>query len=705
MADSKVSNMKYCLSTFVLILLFLVPMQGQQATQQQLAAQLDSLKHWIEQKDLSELIPHFQSAREQGLAQYPALYVQYLYLFSDVYTQLALGDSASIFVAEALRVSQEHQLEEMICMNLYHKGIVNMQRAQFPEAVPYLDSAANYFMATGNLEKASSCLGKLANTYAAIRNRKEALVTAERAIDLISKTPIRPVHAEVYNDIGGMYGFLNDMPSCTRMLIKAYAVAHELNLLRSLAGITNNLSVVFTYLQQFDRAKRFNQEAIKACETLNLATLKTTALFNRANLLVQLQEIDSARWYLNQVESQKEALSFRALNPYVERVRGDIALQNQELELAENHYLEAKALASQNKDMMAGLGASVGLANYLVEAGKYGAALKQLDELIEQPMLTEIDQKELYGLQARAFQAEGKYKEAMEALSGKQRIQDTILSLERIGIALSTEADFELQVRQGEIERLEFQNQLEKKQNVQNQRTILFLLVLLSLIVALGYYYSRHRRLKLERNLAEVKESLLRMQMNPHFIFNSLNSIQSSFLQADEEKTIHLFGRFSTLMRQVLQNSEETFVPLNKELELLDNYLELEQIRSNHKFAYQLEIGDKIKAHQIEVPTMILQIFVENAIWHGIGLRTEPGNIHIQVVDQEGKPQIRILDDGVGQTYSQAQKTADQKKRQSLGTHLARQRIQQLNRKFRKTIALSVEDRLDRSGTMVTLTL
>jgi len=292
---------------------------------------------------------------------------------------------------------------------------------------------------------------------------------------------------------------------------------------------------------------------------------------------------------------------------------------------------------------------------------------------------------------------------AYETLQKSKAIQDSIHSLERLGLIASIEADFELRDKDSRIERLQMQNRVAEQKNQRKQDIIITLVAFLLLLGGLGYYFSRHKRLKLEKGLAEVKQALLRLQINPHFIFNTLNSIQSSILQQNEEKTIYLFGKFSSLMRQVLQNSTAAFVPLSDEIELLINYLELEKIRSNNKFDYQVEIAEGVDVYEAQIPSMILQIFIENAIWHGIGPKENRGNIRILVSWEKGRHKITIEDDGVGRTFSLEHKSKGQKRRKSLGTDLVFQRIQQLNRKFGKGMHLSIRDRSAKMGTTVEL--
>ena len=113
--------------------------------------------------------------------------------------------------------------------------------------------------------------------------------------------------------------------------------------------------------------------------------------------------------------------------------------------------------------------------------------------------------------------------------------------------------------------------------------------------------------------------------MNPHFIFNALNSVNGYIAKNDERKANRYLSDFSILMRAVLENSEKDFIPLNKEIELLQLYLKLEHSRFSDKFSYDIQIDSQVKITEFNIPPMLLQPYVENAIWHGLRYKEEIG--------------------------------------------------------------------------------
>ena len=160
----------------------------------------------------------------------------------------------------------------------------------------------------------------------------------------------------------------------------------------------------------------------------------------------------------------------------------------------------------------------------------------------------------------------------------------------------------------------------------------------------------------------------LRSQMNPHFIFNALNSVNSFIAKNDERSANRYLSDFSMLMRAVLENSEEDFIPLSKELELLELYVKLEHSRFSEKFDYHIQVDEQLNREAFLIPPMLLQPFVENAIWHGLRYKENKGSLEITFNQMDADHlQISITDDGIGRKQSAELKTRHQKNQNSKG--------------------------------------
>ena len=167
----------------------------------------------------------------------------------------------------------------------------------------------------------------------------------------------------------------------------------------------------------------------------------------------------------------------------------------------------------------------------------------------------------------------------------------------------------------------------------------------------------RQESAELLQQASELEMQVLRSQMTPHFIFNSLNAINRFILQNDKDQASEYLTKFSRLMRMILQNSKESLISLDKELEALDVYLELESLRFQNRFHYVLSVQEDLKNAGIMVPPLIIQPFAENAIWHGLMPKQDKGQLDIKISQVEGLLQIMITDDGIGRKQAELLKS------------------------------------------------
>ncbi len=231
----------------------------------------------------------------------------------------------------------------------------------------------------------------------------------------------------------------------------------------------------------------------------------------------------------------------------------------------------------------------------------------------------------------------------------------------------------------------------------------LFLLSFVLLLLAIFKYFNQRSvkkaslKLEYERRVLEAELKALRSQMNPHFIFNSLNSIYAYIHSNDVENATDYLAKFSKLMRLVLQNSTENLVLLLNEVTILEIYLELEQLRFDDKFDYEIRIDEKIEIEEIRIPPMIMQPYVENAIWHGLMHKEEKGNLLVSILrSSEEVLKIIIEDDGIGR--EKAKRFMVKKDKKSLGMKITRQRLDSFELLYNEKANVQVEDIIDSNG-------
>lgn len=205
--------------------------------------------------------------------------------------------------------------------------------------------------------------------------------------------------------------------------------------------------------------------------------------------------------------------------------------------------------------------------------------------------------------------------------------------------------------------------------------------------------------LQIKQKQAEIEMKALRAQMNPHFIFNSLNSINKYILKSDHITASRYLTRFAKLIRLILDNSDSKEVALSDELEALNLYIEMESMRFTNKFSYEIIVDDNVSADTLQVPPLIIQPYVENAIWHGLLHKASDGKLLVSVKKtNENMLQCIIEDNGVGRTKAMELKSKSANSNKSLGMKLTEERLNMLNQNTSLNARIEIIDLYDANG-------
>ena len=241
---------------------------------------------------------------------------------------------------------------------------------------------------------------------------------------------------------------------------------------------------------------------------------------------------------------------------------------------------------------------------------------------------------------------------------------------------------------------------------IKNQRLMIYgFCAFIVLTLAIGLLLLRGSRLKAKRRISEMNQKIseitqanLRQQMNPHFIFNTLNSIQYYMYQHDKLATNNYLTKFSSLMRKVLENSQHTSITLHDELDALNLYLELECIRFKSKFDYQINVDEEIDTILFKVPTMLIQPFVENSICHGLMPGEKKGFIKIDLKLEKDYISCTIEDNGIGREAAKMRKAGSENNHNSLGTQIVTSRLDLVNSLYGTSLKTIYTDLRNESG-------
>lgn len=380
---------------------------------------------------------------------------------------------------------------------------------------------------------------------------------------------------------------------------------------------------------------------------------------------------------------------------------GNAYLNNKEFHKAESYYEKARQQDIVVTDQIFSNGTTT-QPEKLFEKSQDMESNSNTYKLLTQEFLKRNDVK-------KAISYFKQYTELQDAIkkTRKKEFEDAIALSNEIGqnqqrIDL---LEKERELKERSIEILE-QDRILKEEQLGMRNIVIGVLVLFIVLMMLaGYFvYKGFSEKKKAHQLLALKS--LRGQMNPHFIFNALNSVNHYISQNDERSANRYLSDFSKLMRLVMDTSKYDFITITEELEMLKIYLQLEHLRFDDKFNYNIRFVNKVEQLDYVLPPMLIQPYIENAIWHGLRYIDETGMLNIEFEAKDNSLLITISDNGVGRKKSKELKTQNQKKQLSIGMQNIENRIELMNEIYNSNIKIEITDLYpdkEHSGTQVKL--
>lgn len=384
--------------------------------------------------------------------------------------------------------------------------------------------------------------------------------------------------------------------------------------------------------------------------------------------------------------------------------------------LAEQNFKLSISYVGDNDILLGEIYAA--LASLYLERNQYKKALEFVNKSIEVSLEGTSDYYELVYLKADIYKGLKNTKKSSELYKNYITARDSIKKEELQNRIAELNSLFRSEQRERKI--IEQQKVLDEQeseiliniQTLENDQLrirqlfilIVFIILLFIVIISLISLRSKQNKLKQEHKSSELKQTLLRSQMNPHFIFNSFSIIQSYIYENDKEASSQFLVNFSRLIRMILENSDKELIPLSEEIDILKRYLYVQKIRFEDRFLYKIEVGEDLESdlQQIEIPPMIAQPFIENAIEHGDLQHSKQGLITIKLQRKGALIELVIEDNGIG---IKAGRKKNNKKHKSMATEITEERIKLLNRKYGVNGFLQIMDLSDinEQGTRVVI--
>ena len=536
-----------------------------------------------------------------------------------------------------------------------------------------------YKISLQNFEVSSAKL-KLAQTY--IKNEDY-----QKSIDIFKSLDEENLSnyqkTELHEGLGDAYLKLRNIQRAITSYQKGLEIAKQHLIAPKVTDLNSKIAEAYNAKGEVQKAKGFYSNSLKLAKKENkkraIEEQVKVAEFNSLNMEYE-SEIELRKDVIETLEDiEKDSVlpNESPLTPQKQNYKlGNAYLLNNDLENAIPSFKKSIEEADKKEDLDVKKDATRKLSEALIDAGNAEEGLKWLNEYKKT-----VD--ELYAKKVQEISQAARFSRNIAEQ------QNRITSLESDRALSKSKYD------------------LTQERNKRQQLIIYSLIGGLILLLITGFLmYKYIKQQRLANNLLALKS--LRSQMNPHFIFNALNSV-NSFIATNDERTANKYlSDFSQLMRSVLENSEEDFIPLQKEIELLQLYTKLEHFRFQDKFDYSIDVDDTINVEEFQIPPMLLQPYIENAVWHGLRYKNEKGHLSIAIRPKSlDEITITITDDGIGRTRSKQMKTDNQKKQNSKGMNNIKKRVAILNEMYKDKVDVTIDDfqQSKDAGTKVVVTL
>lgn len=482
--------------------------------------------------------------------------------------------------------------------------------------------------------------------------------------------------AKMLNSIGINYMYLSQYPQAVASYLEAKVIYENLSLRGDLqyASIHSSLGLLYARLEKFTLAQKYQENALQLFKKVDFQQGVANSLMNLGRIETSKgQPIKALRYYeeghdimekngdergmasaltntgiaLTEMGSYKEAISyFDRTKVIYEKLKNtnNLAIVHQNLGRC---YLNLADVSSREKNLKRAI------LNYQTSLG-YAEDAKSLNlqfEALENISLIQSKR--------------GDYRTAYKNKTQAVILKDSFSSVDKKEEIARLESKYEY-----EGEKALMQSQFEKEKaiteaTIEQQRFInratVFGTVAFLMVLAIGFLLYKKRSdaitgkklADFNAKVAETELKALRSQMNPHFIFNSLNSISDYMARNDVDTANNYLMKFAKLTRSILENSEKKWITLEEDLELMRMYIEIETLRMRNKLSHRIYVDDAIDCENTMVPPMLMQPFIENSIWHGIDKKKGSGHIDINVKKENEMVVCIVEDDGVGRKKMQ----------------------------------------------------
>lgn len=567
-------------------------------------------------------------------------------------------------------------------MSIKHKGLVHYYSNNHARAIIEYEKALKIFTDINDSLGMWMCKNNIAVSLQEVGDLDDGVQFQMDAIALAKATGNRKNLAISLGNLANTQTDLKDYEGGLASLEEALAINKSLNRMKGLAQCYNGMASIFTELEEYDSSYHYHKMALELSLRNGQEKDIARSLMNLASAHLAGSRLDSAQHYLDRSKPMLAKLNNVSFQVFWYDVYGRLLKLRKQYSQAIETYQKGLDLATQ-------------------------ADLKHQGNWIR----LEI---------ARTYRAQGDHETAFDSIYVYAEKQALITQFNSIQQMQNLKKQFAAQAKVDSMERAQVMHQLEQdkiKAELGKSRSDLILVVvgatlLIFVLVALfiiSRYRTRQLKLKDESERLDLEHRLLRSQMDPHFLYNSMNAVQQYIGENDTFSAEVYLSRFAQLMRANLNHTRQEQISLDEEIEALENYLQLEQVRFKHKFDYQIEVGTEVDPEMTSIPPMLIQPHIENAILHGVRNNTSLGKITLRISEHSDQLTVEIEDNGRGRKAAGSQKPKNpETKHRSVAMKIITERLERLNRQlgsraFQQEIIDLYTDNGSAKGTLVRL--
>lgn len=471
-----------------------------------------------------------------------------------------------------------------------------------------------------------------------------------------------------YGSIGLMYYYQKDWVKALDFNYRKVPISQASGDLWELSKTYNNIAQIYNSMTEHDTALIYLNKSLELNNQMKYQAGIADALHKIATTWLLIGNPDSAYLYMN-----------RALN---------IANEQNDPSIVE-YYVTISNIYQIMADYN--------------QALRYASQAYRLGKERSLPLIV-ADASRLLG---DIYSKTGRKDLAYDYLRESHQLTDSISNDDYLRQVTRLEIQYEYDKKQKAAEFARLEESLKRDLQIRQQQAYLKgLAIFVVLVIIISLLYIRHNRLKSRITGIELEQKLLRARMNPHFIFNSLCAVQDLIIAGKPQEANIFLAKISKLMRNILEDSGEDFIPLEKEIETLRLYLDVQKLRFDTGFEFHITVNESIDTANVSIPPMLTQPAVENSIEHGLLNTKEPGHISIEFGLKNNLIIIDVIDNGAGREVATAI-SAGKEKKESLSTKLTSQRFAHFRKIFReKRIGFEITDLKEddkAAGTKVTM--